>query len=273
MVARSFKSEHLLRTNRTEASSETDDVEAAADKDDDDDEVDEITPVRRFCPEPDAIESLVEGESEALLIVPKLREGDHLTGRNSTDLDLEDSTNATVGDSSPQQKIPKEITAVTLRDAAARAALSRNTTVILPGSYNPLHRGHLRLLQEAQALQAETSRGSRKGDGKSDGAGEESPEDVVEETVEEVLGGTAMVGARGWGVATNPDKAAVHAVFEVSIVNADKGGLSVEEVRRRALQFTDPASVAWPVPVVLTRAPLFSQKVGTGNSDGEGYML
>ena len=45
-----------------------------------------------------------------------------------------------------------------------------------------------------------------------------------------------------------------HAVFELSVLNADKGALSHAEIRRRLRQFHRP----WQL--VLTRQPLFAQK-------------
>ncbi|CAM9486106.1 unnamed protein product, partial [Hapterophycus canaliculatus] len=110
---------------------------------------------------------------------------------------------------------------VVLREGAlVRAALPKGKTVVLPGSYNPLHRGHLGLLEAARA--------------------------ALEKTLLDTSGGGG--------------KTMVHGVFEISVSNVDKGGLAAEEVRRRAAQFAEPRGVGWPYPVVVTRAPLFSQK-------------
>jgi hypothetical protein len=54
-------------------------------------------------------------------------------------------------------------------------------------------------------------------------------------------------------------------IFEISIMNADKGTLSKEEVCRRLTQFRSmkidlPCGTALPVMVALTRAPLFVKK-------------
>jgi hypothetical protein len=72
--------------------------------------------------------------------------------------------------------------------------------VLLPGSFNPLHAGHVGLARVAAEL--------------------------------------------------------LHApaAFELTVVNADKPPLSMEEVRRRLAQFT------WVAPVWLTRAPTFREK-------------
>jgi Cytidylyltransferase-like len=72
--------------------------------------------------------------------------------------------------------------------------------VLLPGSFNPLHGGHVELTRVAS----------------------------------ELLGAPAA--------------------FELTVVNADKPPLSVEEVRRRLRQFT------WLAPLWLTRAPTFREK-------------
>lgn len=72
--------------------------------------------------------------------------------------------------------------------------------LLLPGSFNPLHAGHIGLAETAAAL-------------------------------------------TGLAVA-----------FELTIVNADKPPLPVEEVRRRVAQF------AWKAPLWLTRAPTFAAK-------------
>ncbi|MEX2536825.1 MAG: hypothetical protein WD273_14615 [Trueperaceae bacterium] len=71
---------------------------------------------------------------------------------------------------------------------------------LLSGSFNPLHRGHLRLAQAAG------------------------------------------------------DRLGVQVVFELPLVNADKAEIGLVEARRRATQFLGHA------PVLLTRAPLFSEK-------------
>jgi hypothetical protein len=72
--------------------------------------------------------------------------------------------------------------------------------LVLPGSFNPLHAGHIGLAEVAASL----------------------------------------VGAA-------PE-------FELTICNADKPSLTVEEVRRRLSQFT------WLAPLWLTRAPTFREK-------------
>lgn len=213
VVPSSFKNGHLIK--RASSSSG--------------DEPEETTPEASWTPEPDAVEALVAGRSSAVLIVPKLSCGNGFEGLKK--LNVDPAGNVEDVDRNTQVE-----TAVALRDAAAKAALSRGTTVILPGSYNPLHRGHLRLLQAARTLHAETCKRLA-----SEHSGDKGAID---------------------GLTAAPKDVAVHAVFEVSVVNADKGGLSADEVRKRALQFSDPAGFGWPFPVVLTRAPLFSQKVG-----------
>lgn len=78
----------------------------------------------------------------------------------------------------------------------------RSHRMYLPGSFNPLHEGHLQLLKAAEL----------------------------------------NYPCRG-------------AAFELSIGNADKGILSKEEIVRRVKQFTSRL-----LPLVLTRAPLFTMK-------------
>ena len=72
--------------------------------------------------------------------------------------------------------------------------------LLLPGSFNPLHAGHIALAETA----------------------------------------TALTG--------------FDAAFELTIVNADKPPLPIEEVRRRSAQ------LAWKAPLWLTRAPTFAAK-------------
>ena len=86
----------------------------------------------------------------------------------------------------------------------------RRSKIVLPGSFNPLHKGHRQLLDTAvKCFEAETS----------------------------------------------GDSPHMEGCFELSIGNADKGVLPAEEVRRRVAQFTSEG-----LPVLLTRAPLFTDK-------------
>jgi hypothetical protein len=78
--------------------------------------------------------------------------------------------------------------------------LETTPLVLLPGSFNPLHEGHLGLARVA----------------------------------------TDLLGAP--------------AAFELTVVNADKPPLAVDEVRKRLSQF------AWLAPLWLTRAPTFCEK-------------
>lgn len=184
----------------------------------------EIVPTAELSPEPDAIEALVDGKSNAVLIVPRAPALDSV---------VESSDDVAVGAVDADSHWP-----VVLRDEVVRGALPRGSTVILPGSYNPLHRGHVRLLEAARALYAEKiSRGDI---------------DPGERGAPKRLANAA------------PKKVAVHAAFEVSVANVDKGGLTTDDVKQRTRQFSDPRGVGWPYPVVITRAPLFSQKVWCG---------
>jgi nicotinamide mononucleotide (NMN) deamidase PncC len=85
------------------------------------------------------------------------------------------------------------------RDGRMRCDAPR-PLVLLSGSFNPLHAGHLGLMEVACCLLRKP------------------------------------------------------AAFELAVVNADKGSLADEEVRRRAAQFT------WQAPLWLTRAPSFEEK-------------
>lgn len=185
----------------------------------------EVIPVVELVPEADAVEELLEGRAESVLIVPKDRRCD--SGDSSP---LGDS--ADIADEGNER-----LEAVVLRDGAVEAALPRGATVILPGSYNPLHRGHLGLLEAARALHSENLEAAT---GKFGGSAA---------GVEEGVASKARKGG------------AVRAVFEVSVSNVDKGGLTAGEVRRRTRQFSDVGGVGWPYPVIVTRSPLFSQKV------------
>lgn len=81
----------------------------------------------------------------------------------------------------------------------------RPRRVYLPGSFNPLHQGHVELLN---------------------------------------------AGCKIHGMSAASDGA-----FELSVGNADKGLLPLPEIERRVAQF-----VAAQLPVVITQAPLFTQK-------------
>ncbi|CAM9967304.1 unnamed protein product, partial [Discosporangium mesarthrocarpum] len=153
----------------------------------------------------DPVESLVAGDTEAVFLIPG-------------------------GEPEAEAKASSAVAAVsthvTISDGAVKAAIKPGT-VVFPGSYNPLHRGHMRLMEAACSLHARRVLG----DGHQGGAG---------------------AGGRGGG--------GVRAVFEVSVSNADKGVLSVGEIRARVAQFIDRAGTGWPFPLALTRAPLFKDK-------------
>lgn len=238
----------------------------------------EVMPVAVLDPEPDAIEELVAGRCGAVLIVPK---------------DTRDASAA-----APAPAVPAEsaaaaaVPAVVLREGAmVRAALPRGATIVLPGSYNPLHRGHLGLLEAARGLlraklelEASSSssslssstinhpplpQGGASSASKSSAIGGENASDKAAATApgegrgvnEELFGSTGEDDDGNCSSSSSSDSTVVHGVFEVSVANVDKGGLAAEEVRRRAKQFSDPGGPGWPHPVVVTRAPLFSQKV------------
>lgn len=190
----------------------------------------EVAPTAQLVAEPDAIEEIVGGRCGAVLIVPgETRAEEEAAGAAAS------STAAAPA------------ATVVLREAAlVKAALPRTTTLVLPGSYNPLHRGHVGLLEAARKLLWDHLRTTA-------GAAEHSsPATAAAATASPP--GDEVEGCGG----------AVHGVFEVSVANADKGGLTADEVRRRAEQFSEPGGVGWPHPVVVTRAPLFSQKVRKG---------
>lgn len=105
--------------------------------------------------------------------------------------------------------------------------------VYLSGSFNPLHQGHEGLLEAAVAAAAEG-------------------------------GGAETAPTTGDNSSPPPSSLPIEGAFELSVVNADKGTLTEEEVRRRVEQFSRSKS-----RVVLTRAPLFEQKAalfGSGAS-------
>ena len=196
----------------------------------------EAAPTAELAPERDAVEEIVAGRCEAVLIVPR----DARTGAAEEATEM---AAATAG---------KRAATVVLRDGAlVRAALPRGATVVLPGSYNPLHRGHLGLLEAARRAKMNELESIRKRPAEgADGAASSSS-------------CPSSSAARGGGVGGNDGASGVvvHGVFEVSVANVDKGGLAAEEVRRRAEQFSEAGGVGWPYPVAVTRAPLFSQKV------------
>lgn len=92
---------------------------------------------------------------------------------------------------------------------------------VLPGSFNPLHVGHVKLLSAASELQ--------------------DPRDVHEEQE---------------GVENELRRSAGGGAFELSVSNADKGSLEFTEVKARVQQFIDKGET-----ILLTRSPLYVDKV------------
>lgn len=218
----------------------------------------EQVPTAELSPEPDAFEELVGGRSSAVLIVPRDTRGSVAGAAAGGDgggcaaaaaggAVSTDDPNSAEPEARSETPESQGGAVVVLRDAVVRAALPQGATVILPGSYNPLHRGHLGLMKAARALYSDKLR--------SEAAGLNG-------------GGVAGGVVRGQGT-TDHGRFAVHAIFEISVANADKGGLAVDEIKRRAGQFSEAGGVGWPYPVVISRAPLFSQKVG-GQCSGRG---
>eukprot|EP00903_Cladosiphon_okamuranus_P013749 g12799.t2 len=193
----------------------------------------EAAPTAKIAPEPDAIEEIVTGRCGAVLVVPR-------------------DTRKVAEATAETEAAAEAAAAVVLRgDALVRAALPQGATVVLPGSYNPLHRGHLGLLEAARRAKMKELESRRKDPAREE-AGEAGSSPIsYSASATAVMRGDGNDG--GGGVA-------VHGVLEVSVANVDKGGLKAGEVRRRVEQFSEPGGVGWPHPVVVTRAPLFSQK-------------
>lgn len=244
----------------------------------------EVMPVAKLEPEPDAIEELVAGRCGALLIVPKdtrcnpspaATTAAEVNPRGASEEDHDAKGAAEAATAPAAANVPP----VVLREGeVVRMALPPGATIVLPGSYNPLHRGHLGLLEAARALlRAKIKHDSLstkippQGSASSASApasvsaaiSDENANGKTEAAASARRGGQGGHGRRVGSVVggNNDGSITVHAVFEVSVANVDKAGLTVEEVRRRAKQFSDPGGMGWPHPVVVTRAPLFSQKV------------
>lgn len=228
-VPLSFKADHLFRQNFDDGGENASSDEAGS-GDESGTTITEVVPRGEIVPDGDAVAQIVAGEiNAAMFVVPRDDCRDtpisHHAGVRSVGVD-------------ECEKSRCEGKPLDLRDREVNAALPQGSTIILPGSYNPIHRGHLGLMEVARALHAERLRSGCKGH---DGAGGETP-------------GVAEVQGKSENV---------YAVFEISVSNPDKGVLAAEEVRRRLKQFSDPEGVGWPFPVVVTRAPLFSEKVSS----------
>ena len=113
-----------------------------------------------------------------------------------------------------------------MQGSAVKAALPRGTTVILPGSFNPLHRGHLGLLEAARQLFSEKLQ--------SEAATHQHGYQTGEGGVGDGGNGRRLLGKATTTTPPEGEVPAVHAVFELSVANPDKGGLAAEEIRKRA---------------------------------------
>ena len=290
-VPRQFKRHHLFLDPRghvgaaagdgavSEAAGASGQESALEGEEDGEGGVMEVMPVAELSPECDAIEDLVSGRSSAMMIVPRGPPGVSTTRGGSGSGSGKSSNAGTSGAAAPEDfpenlgsrpegrsKAAAETAAVVLQDYAVKAALPRGATVVLPGSYNPLHKGHLGLLEAARRslsdkLQAEavTAGATAAAAAAATAAGHSGGH----------KSGSVGEGRKSWAAAVTPApgvgvSTTVHAVFELSVANADKGGLPAEEVRRRARQFCEERGVGWPHPLIISRAPLFSQKVGGG---------
>eukprot|EP00904_Undaria_pinnatifida_P000511 jgi/Undpi1/10460/HiC_scaffold_29.g12910.m1 len=286
-VPRQFKRHHLFLDPRghvgaaagdgavSEAAGASGQESALEGEEDGEGGVMEVMPVAELSPECDAIEDLVSGRSSAMMIVPRGPPGVSTTRGGSGSGSGKSSNAGTSGAAAPEDfpenlgsrpegrsKAAAETAAVVLQDYAVKAALPRGATVVLPGSYNPLHKGHLGLLEAARRslsdkLQAEavTAGATAAAAAAATAAGHSGGH----------KSGSVGEGRKSWAAAVTPApgvgvSTTVHAVFELSVANADKGGLPAEEVRRRARQFCEERGVGWPHPLIISRAPLFSQK-------------
>lgn len=130
--------------------------------------------------------------------------------------------------------------------------------VYLSGSFNPLHEGHVGLLEAAVAAaeaEAEAAEARRESEG---GA--------------ETTTGTSAPPSSS----SSPLLLPIEGAFELSVVNADKGSLTEEEVRRRVEQFSskfkNSSNSESHHRVVLTRAPLFEEKAALFGS-GAAFVV
>lgn len=128
--------------------------------------------------------------------------------------------------------------------------------LIVPGSFNPPHRGHIQLANAAAAAlkrirQSETENSSRSSKS-------------LHSTLSSVSSSSSSVMDNIWNtIEKNSNKQYDPTVlFEVSVTNVDKPPIDPEEVERRVNLFNSISRSDLPNDwgVILTNAPMFSQK-------------
>lgn len=163
-----------------------------------------------------------------------------------------------------------QLTARSSSGVGSGSSTSLPTVLVVPGSFNPVHKGHVGMAEAAKRVLGRMWQ-ERLGVGVGSASSSSSSSSASSST-----SSSPSASASGPSSSSSSPAVPVPALkiaFELSAVNVDKPPLSKEEVERRVMQFAAPtsfssssSSLSSPAlggkgfPVVVTRAPRFFEK-------------